>query len=112
MSDLFGDVVQTSRRPIDARLKLRGRLAEKPHVANLPIDREGHVVPVLVLKLREVGAGHNLVTAHIPYTHDTRADAEREAKRLKRDQELEVESALTDIRVLLPAASFSLVNDE
>lgn len=97
---------------IDARLTLRGRLAEKPHVANLPIDSAGQLMPVLVLKLRDVGAGHNAVTAHVPYPPTSRDEAEREAKRLKRDQLVEVESSLVDIRVLLPAASFSLVNDE
>lgn len=107
----MSDPVQTSihglEPAIDARLSVRGRLAEKPHVANKQIA--GQLMPVLVLELSDVGAGHHHVTAHVPYTHATRDEAERMAKRLKRGEVIDVETSLVDIRVLMPAASFSLV---
>jgi hypothetical protein len=105
--------VQTSRRlaSVDARMTLRGRLLTA-HVAVKQIDRAGTTVPVLVLELEDVGAGHHNVTAHVPYTNETRGDAERLARRLKRDQVIDVESSLVDVRLFLPAASCSMPTEE
>lgn len=106
--DLFGEAAPARpARRATARLTLTGRLAAKPHVATRQIDGEGHVVPVLVLELTDVGAGHHDVVAHVPYTESTRRQAEAEARRLQRDQLVTVSTALIDIRVLLRAASLS-----
>jgi hypothetical protein len=88
-------------------LQLTGRLKRQPHVAARPIDSEGRIVPVLVLELADVGAGHHDVLAHVPYTEATRSQAEAEAKRLRRDQVITVTTGLVDVRVFLPAAAIS-----
>lgn len=112
--DLFGTLPAAVPRDPSASCSLRftGRLSHKPHVAMRQIDTEGHLVPVLVLELADVGAGHHDIVAHIPYTAANRDQAEAQAKRLRRDQVVTVTTELLDIRVLLRAASLSLSHDQ
>lgn len=93
----------------DCTLEITGTLACKPHVALKQVDREGlgHFVPVLELHLEDAGAGHHRLTAHVPFLPDQREQAEAEAKRLHRGQRITVRTQLTDIRLLLPAATFT-----
>jgi len=113
--DLFGDTPTTpahSERATPARgatcaMQFTGRLKQRPYVAAKPIDALGRMVPVLVLELTDVGAGHHDVVAHVPYTEATRHEAEAEAKRLQRDQVVTVTTSLTDIRMLLVGAALS-----
>lgn len=100
--DLFG---QAAAVRATCRLAFTGRIKGRPHVATKPLDREGHVVPVLVLELEDVGVGHHDVVAHVLYTEQTRSQAEADAKRLRRGQLVTVTSGLEDMRLLLCAAS-------
>lgn len=94
-------------RGATCQLEMTGQLVRRPYVANKPLDREGHMAPVLVLELADVGAGHHNVVAHIPFHEAGRAEAEAQARRLQRGQRVTVVTELVDIRVLLPAARIS-----
>lgn len=92
----------------DTQLEFHGRLRGRAHVANKLCDSEGHMVPVVVLELEDVGAGHHQVRAEIPHTEATRRDAERLARQLQPGQEITLSHALTGMRIFLPAAAISL----
>jgi hypothetical protein len=106
-ADLFASETHAPAAAIPAaQMTFTGRV-HSARVATKPCDREGHMVPVLVLELHDVGPGHHVVTAHVPYTDATRNDAEQMARQLRRDQVVEVTTPLTDVRLFLPAASIS-----
>lgn len=92
---------------VDCMLALTGTLSRHAHVAMKQVDSEGQFVPVIELHLDDVGAGHNRVVAQIPFLPEQHAAAEEVAKRLHRGQRVTVTTPLTDIRMLLPAASLS-----
>jgi hypothetical protein len=105
--DLFGDGSPPAQRlHAAASLTFSGRLAHRPHIASRTLGN-GHTVPVIVLELDDVGAGHHRVVAHIPFTEATRDQAERQARALQRDQVVTVTTSLIDVRLFLPAASLS-----
>ncbi len=89
----------------DCVMQFSGQLMHAAHVANRVIDREGHVLPVLVLELEDCGAGHHQVVVHVPFTEADRAQAERQARALQRGQTVTVLTALSDVRLFLPGAS-------
>jgi len=108
-ADLFGPVPspaadQAPTLRHDVRLTFTGVLAERPHVASKQLD-DGHFLPVLVLDLDDVGAGHHRMTVHVPYTDATREQAEHQARRMHKGEPVTVATALTQIRLFLPAAS-------
>lgn len=98
--DLFGTPVATRATCV---LTLTGILS-RADVAQKPTG-DGHFVPTLVLELDGVGAGHHHIVAHIPYLPGEEAKATARAKQLRRGHPVTVTTELTDMRVLLPAAS-------
>lgn len=87
----------------DCRMAFTGVIAHH-EVAQKPAG-DGHFVPTLVVHLEDVGAGHHNVIAHVPYLPGQDAQAAADARRLQRGQQLTVTTPLTDVRLLLPAAS-------
>lgn len=115
-TDLFGMPATPPGRPkgaaaagADCALVFEGRLHRKPHVVMKPMDG-GHFAPAVELHMEDVGAGHHQVVAHVLFRPADRDLAEAHARRLQRGQLVAVTTQLSDIRLLLPAASLS-VND-
>lgn len=89
----------------DCQLTLQGVLRHA-EFAMKPLG-DGHFVPAVVLEIDDVGPGHHRVIAHVPYAPDKRAEAEAKAKALRRGDPIAVRTHLVDMRLTLPAASFS-----
>jgi hypothetical protein len=89
----------------DCQLELTGILLHA-EVAMKPVG-DGHFVPAIVLELDDVGAGHHRIAAHIPFPLGERDKAEAQAKALHRGERITVTTQLTDLRLMLPAASLS-----
>lgn len=101
--DLFGNVPAARA---NCTLAFTGVLTHKPEVAMKQLG-DGHFVPALVLELDDCGAGHHRVVAHVPFPPEQREQADAKARSLRRGQRVTVITNLTDMRLLLPAASLS-----
>lgn len=66
----------------------------------------GRFLPAIQLELDDVGAGHHHLVAYVLYPLGDRENAEAKAKALRRGERLTVRTNLTDLRLLLPAATF------
>jgi hypothetical protein len=84
-----------------------GQLLHHAEVRVKQLDHQGLHVPVVCLELEHVGAGHHHVHAEIPFTEATRHEADALAKGLRKHQTVTVTTALSDVRVFLPAAAIS-----
>lgn len=65
----------------------------------------GRALPVVVLELHQVGPAHMRVQAQIPFTEDTRHQAEALARRLQPEQTVTLATRANDIRLFLPEAA-------
>jgi hypothetical protein len=97
--------MQTPAPAADCQITLAGVLRHADFAMKPTGD--GHFVPAVVLEIDDVGPGHNRVVAHVPYPPDQRADAEAKARSLRRGDPISVRTHLVDMRLMLPAASFS-----
>jgi len=107
--DLFGvaPAANESRPRAVCTMAFTGQLLHHAEVRTKQLDHQGLHVPVVRLELAHVGAGHHQVHAEIPFTEATRHEAEALAKELRKGKTVTVTTALTDVRLFLPAASFS-----
>jgi hypothetical protein len=106
--DLFGEVPAPAANDASAsRLEFTGTLV-LAELRSKICDRAGHAVPVLCLHLAEVGPSGQSVYAEHAYTEITRPEAESWAKRLRKGMRITVSTALSDIRLTLPAADFAI----
>ena len=107
--DMFGVVpppaANAASRP--ARLEFTGTLV-LAELRSKICDRAGHAVPVLCLHLADVGPASQSVYAEHAYTEATRPEAESWAARLHKGMRITVSTALSDIRLTLPAADFAI----
>lgn len=95
--DLF---VHTPAQPMS--LQFTGVLRSDAQVRVKPVGADGHALPVLCLDLCHVGDANHTVHAEQVYTEATRAQADAQARALKKGTVVHINHSLLDMRIFLP----------
>jgi hypothetical protein len=67
---------------------------------------DGTFVPAVQMEIDDVGAGHHRIVAYVLYPRGASEQAKARVKQLRAGQRITVRTNLTDLRLLLPAATF------
>lgn len=76
-----------------------GHILTKPVVRSLPIDGEGHVVPVLCMDIESDGPARLPIHVEQPFPMDHYAQCEAAAKRYRKGQHITVQAPAVGLRL-------------
>jgi len=91
--------VQTSAQPTTAMLEYTGTLVKPAEVRNRPADLQGHMVPVIWCEIELNNAQRTRLVAEQRFPVGAHDQAKAAARRLKKDTQITIQAAVSDIRL-------------
>ncbi len=104
--------MHTSAQPSSLELEYTGTLTHQAEARTMPIDGEGHTVPVLCMDIELDNDAHTPMRVEQPFPAQSFEQTRAAAHRLKKGTRITVQASLASLRLKAVASHIHVTHDQ